>query len=68
MGVHFAMKALKSPAEAALGVKPEISSITVGFSTLEGECIRVADLTGKTGIAIEGLVEVGSTTSGVGMR
>ena len=48
---------LKSPAEAARGVKGEFSSITVGFSSREGEGIRVADLTGKTGIAIEGLVK-----------
>jgi len=48
---------LKSPAETARGVKREVSSITVGFSSREGEGIRVADLTGKTGIAIEGLVK-----------
>jgi len=57
MGVHFGMKALKSAAETARGVKREVSSITVGFSSREGEGIRVADLTGKTGIAIEGLVK-----------
>lgn len=40
-GVHFATKALKAQVEAALGADAEVGSITVGFSSIDVEGVRI---------------------------
>jgi hypothetical protein len=40
-GVHFATKALKSQVEAALGADAEVGSITLGFSSIDVEGVRI---------------------------
>ena len=40
-GVHFATKALKAQVEAALGADAEVGSISVGFSSIDVEGVRI---------------------------